>query len=211
MRVLITSGPTWVKIDEVRVITNIFTGRTGLYLAKEFKKKGHRVTMLINPHCIDRLPSNIKVKKFKYFEELKSALELELNAKRYDLIIHSAAVSDYRLRNPFKGKIPSGEPSLILRLTRVPKLIKIIRRLAQDSFLVQFKLEVERKHLLERAFRSLKYNNADLVIAHSLSDLKLRYKSFIIDKTKNVKEISSLNELFLSILQSVSSYQKDGC
>ena len=35
MKVLITAGATWVKIDDVRIITNRFTVNTGLYLAKE--------------------------------------------------------------------------------------------------------------------------------------------------------------------------------
>ena len=49
MKVLITGGPTWVKIDEVRIITNIFTGRTALFLAKEFKRRKYDVTLIINP------------------------------------------------------------------------------------------------------------------------------------------------------------------
>ena len=36
MKVLITGGATWIKIDVVRIITNIFTGKTALFLAKEF-------------------------------------------------------------------------------------------------------------------------------------------------------------------------------
>lgn len=203
MKVLITAGPTWVKIDQVRIITNIFTGRTGLYLAKEFRKKGCQVSLLINPHCIRKLPSDIRIREFRYFEELKSIIEQELETRRYDVIIHSAAVSDYKLKREFRGKIPSGKPCITLRLRPTPKLIKIMRKLAKDSFLVQFKLEVEREQLIEKACRSLKNSNADLVIANSFNDLKLRY---IIDKNRNVKKVNSLKELFLSILEIVSSF-----
>ena len=38
MKVLITAGPTWIKVDDVRVITTIFSGNTGIFLAKNFKK-----------------------------------------------------------------------------------------------------------------------------------------------------------------------------
>ncbi len=39
MKVLVTAGSTWTKIDDVRIITNRFTGKTGLGLAQGLKKK----------------------------------------------------------------------------------------------------------------------------------------------------------------------------
>jgi len=38
MKILISGGSSWVKIDSIRVITNIFTGKTAYYLAKRFSK-----------------------------------------------------------------------------------------------------------------------------------------------------------------------------
>ncbi|MCM8774091.1 MAG: hypothetical protein NC820_05090 [Candidatus Omnitrophica bacterium] len=195
MNILVTGGSTWIKIDEVRVITNIFTGRTGLYLAKYFKRKGCNVTFLFNPHCLDRIPKSIRAIPFRYFDELKNILEEELKLNRYDVIIHSAAVSDYKLRFAFKGKIPSGKKELILKLVPTPKLIKIIRNLGRNSFIVQFKLEIEKEGLMKKAYQSLKNNKSDLVVANSWEDLKSSYKAFIIDKKKNVREVDSLKSL----------------
>ena len=44
-RVLITAGPTWVKIDKVRVISNTASGKTGLLFADAFKRLGSKVTL----------------------------------------------------------------------------------------------------------------------------------------------------------------------
>jgi phosphopantothenoylcysteine decarboxylase/phosphopantothenate--cysteine ligase len=201
MKILITGGPTWAKIDDVRIVTNIFTGKTALYLAKKFTKRKNNVTLFMNLHCIDKFPKNIRVIPFKYFDELKAKLKMELKKDRYDLIIHTAAVSDYKLKKAFKGKVASKKKEWKLILVPTPKLIKIIRKLARESFLVQFKLEVEKKNLIDKAFRSLKENKADLVVANSLEELRLGYKAYVIDKNKNIKEISSKEQLSRHLLQ----------
>lgn len=191
MKVLITGGSTWAKIDEVRIITNIFTGKTSLSLAKEFTKRGCRVTLLLNPHCIEKLPSNIKIISFRYFDELKKSLKDELSKNKYDLIIHAAAVSDYKLKKPFKGKVLSGAKQLTLRLLPSPKLTKLIRHLAAGACLIQFKLEIRHKGLISKAVNSLKQSKFDLVVANALEDLTGTYKAFLIDRQGNTQQISS--------------------
>jgi len=197
MKVLITAGPTWIKIDDIRIITTFFTGGTGLYLAKEFKKIGGDVTLLINPHCIGKI-KDLNVINFRYFDEFKKVVIDTLKNNNYDLIIHSAAVSDYRLKKIFRGKIPSNK-NLKLELVPTEKIIKIVRRLARDSIIVQFKLEIKRKDLIKKAYNSLLENKSNFVVANALEDLKKGYKAFIIDREKNIIEVKSKKELFLSL------------
>ena len=73
MKILITAGSTWIGIDEVRILTNRFTGKTGLYLAQELKKKGYLVTLLINPHCTGKI-KGLRAVYYRYFYELKTAI-----------------------------------------------------------------------------------------------------------------------------------------
>ncbi|MFA5008951.1 MAG: phosphopantothenoylcysteine decarboxylase [Candidatus Omnitrophota bacterium] len=196
-RILITAGPTWVKIDGVRVITTIFSGNTGIFLARNFRKHGFRVTLIINSTYLDKAQLNgVKVIPFKYFEDFKEKITRELKSNCYDTIIHSAAVSDYGLKKAFKGKIASGKKSLILKLTPAEKIIKIIRKLQRNANLIQFKLEIKRKGLIKKALKSLKENKSDFVIANALDDLKLGYKSFMIDKNGNTLVINSKKALF---------------
>jgi phosphopantothenoylcysteine decarboxylase/phosphopantothenate--cysteine ligase len=195
-KILITAGPTWVRIDDVRIITNIFTGKTGLYLAKEFKEKGFLVTLFFNPHTLNKKIKGIKMIPFKYFEDFRNKLIKELKKNEYDIIIHSAAVSDYKVKKISKGKIPSGKKSLILKLVPTEKVIKRIRKLSPKSTFIQFKLEIKRENLLEKAYRSLKENESDFVVANALKDLKLRYQAFFIDKNKNIIPIKSKKFLF---------------
>lgn len=196
MNVLITAGPTWIKIDEVRILTNIFTGGTGVFLAKEFCGKKHNVTLLLNPHCGHTLPKGVRVLFFRYFDELKGRIEKELKECAYEVIVHSAAVSDYTLKKPFPGKIPSTKKELSLKLTNTPKLIKRIRSLAKSSFLIQFKLEIFKEGLLEKAITSLKDNKSDIVVANAYKDLLKGYTAFIIDKSRRIREVHSQKALF---------------
>jgi len=190
MKVLITAGATWIKIDAVRIITNRFSGRTGYYLWQQLKKKGHAVTLLINPHCIGRIKGR-GIVSYHYFDEFDKALRRLLQRNRYDAIIHMAAISDYRLKKALAGKIPSGRRTLLLRLTPTEKIIHTVRKLAPHSLLIQFKLEPYRRGLINRAYRSLISNRSSFVVANALEDLRRGYKAFLVDRDRNVVPIRS--------------------
>ena len=197
MRVLVTAGSTWVKVDDVRILTNRFTGKTGLYLAQGLKRKGHSVTLLVNSHCIGKVKS-CKVIPYRYFEEFKREVSKAIKKQRYDAIIHSAAVSDYKLKRSFKGKISSGK-SLSLKLVPTEKIIKRIRSLAPKSLLIQFKLEPRQRGIINKAYKSLRENRSDFVIANALEDLQTGYKGFLINRDKKVIPLASRNSLLTAI------------
>ncbi len=200
MKILITAGPTWIKVDDVRVITTIFSGKTGIYLARNFKQKGNSVALIINSPSLDRAQlRGVKVIPFKYFEEFKEKVTKEVKTNRYDVIIHSAAVADYKLSKVFKGKFPSGKKTVTLKFAPAEKIIKIIRRFQKQAVLIQFKLEIKRKGLLKKAYQSLKGNKSDFVVANALEDLRLGYKSFLIDKNNNIITLNSKESLFSNL------------
>jgi len=197
MRILVTAGSTWIKVDDVRILTNRFTGKTGLYLAKGLKRKGHSVTLLINPHCVGKIKS-LKVIFYQYFEEFKWKVAKAIKKQRYDAIIHNAAVSDYKLKKPLKGKIPSGRPRS-LKLVPTEKIIKCIRTKAPNSLLIQFKLEPKQRGIINKAYKSLRENKSDFVIVNALEDLKTGYKGFLIDKDKKVISLKSRESLLIAL------------
>lgn len=207
MKILITAGPTWAKIDDVRVITNIFTGRSGIFLGKEFRKKKCAVTLLINSPDADIL-RGIKIIPFKYYDDFRERVVRLLKSDRYDAIIHTAAVSDYKLRSVFKGKISSSRKKLILELVPAGKVIKRIRGLAKKSVLIQFKLETKRKGLIDKAYTSLKENKSDFVVANALEDLRHKYKAFVIDKSRHIITVNSKKELFIRLYELIKCGKK---
>ena len=197
MKILITAGSTWTKVDDVRIFTNRFTGKTGLYLAKGLKRKGHSVTLLINPHCLGKI-KGLKIIPYRYFEEFKRKVIREIKKQRYDAIIHSAAVSDYKIKSPQKGKIPSGKPR-VLKLVPTEKIIKQIRAKAPNSLLIQFKLEPKQRGIIKKAYKSLKDNGSDFVVANALCDMQTGYFCFLINKKKEAVPLKSKSVLLTAL------------
>ncbi|MCF7874230.1 MAG: hypothetical protein K9M00_05315 [Candidatus Omnitrophica bacterium] len=198
MEILVTAGPTWAKIDKVRILTNRFTGRTGLYLAKSLSKKGHQVTLLINPHRVETV-GDLKTLYFHYFSEFKKKVTDVLKNHKFNAIVHMAAVSDYLPKIEKETKIPSGKKDFNISLAPAPKIIKTIRKLAKNSTLIQFKLELEKKGIIDKAYRSLEENGSDYVVANALEELKSGYKATLIDSRKNKTKISSKGSLVKQI------------
>lgn len=207
MKILITAGATWAKLDDVRILTNKFTGRTGLYLAQGLKNKGHSVTLIVNPHCLGSI-KGVRAIYYHYFEEFKKAVETALRKNSYDVIIHSAAVNDYKPVKVYGGKIPSGKKILTVKLAPAEKIIKKIRVLAVNALLVQFKMEKKRKGLIEAAYKSLRENRSDYVIANALQDLSRKYKSFLIDKDKYAVELGSKRGVLIILDKIIRSFGK---
>lgn len=130
MRVLITAGGTREPIDDVRFITNRSSGALGRALAAEARSRGHEV-LLLAPEGGDRA--------FESTADLERELRRAAKLGPWDIVLHSAAVSDYR-PEPVKGKIRSDRKELVLRLVRTPKLIARFREWFERAFLVGFKL-----------------------------------------------------------------------
>lgn len=178
-RILITSGPTWVPIDGVRVIGNVSTGELGSRLARQLKARGARVTMLEGPVLNSRPPAGVTVKKFVYFDELLDLLKAEVQTS-YDSVIHAAAVSDYRLKRTSARKIRSDLGSWELTLVPTVKIIDHIKRWAPDTVLVGFKLEstVHEAMARRQAARLVQRAGCDLVLVNSVSK---GYQGFLVD------------------------------
>ena len=91
---LVTSGATREAIDGVRFITNLSTGATGAALADAFSGRGHRVTYLHGQDAAQPQGAAARA-AFTDFQDLDSRLRSLLAGRRFDLIVHLAAVSDY--------------------------------------------------------------------------------------------------------------------
>ncbi len=134
-RILITAGGTRERIDSVRYIGNMSSGRTASRLAEELTAAGHAVTWLgaedaVRPGPVARLES------YYSFADLETRLQALLGSGGYDVVIHAAAVSDFsvaRVESAGHGtlehggeKLPS-ECGLILHLKPNPKLLDSLK------------------------------------------------------------------------------------
>ena len=109
-KILITAGPTNEYIDEVMKITNMSTGRLGIELTKNYLNEGYEVTLIatrsvIRSNLYERynLGNNpdLKTIPIETTEDMLQALINE-SKNKYDLVIHSSAVGDYKPEFSFR-------------------------------------------------------------------------------------------------------------
>lgn len=94
MKILITSGGTTEKIDDVRGITNHSTGYLGKEIAELFLAKGHQVTLVTVKTAVKPEPKeNLKITEITNVDSLLKSMEPLV--KEHDVLIHSMAISDY--------------------------------------------------------------------------------------------------------------------
>jgi phosphopantothenate---cysteine ligase (CTP) len=205
MNILVTAGNTRAPIDRVRCVTNIFTGKTGANIARTAWARGHAVTLLTSaPETVADRPTGdpdaerrFAVLPYFTFDDLTALMHQHVKSQPYDVIVHSAAVSDYLVAGTYgpkpgtyfnartgewegrppamaeqrAGKIRSTEPELWVRMVRAPKLVDKVRpHWGFRGLLVKFKLEVglTDHDLLDVAEQSRRQSDADLIVANTL-------------------------------------------
>jgi len=167
-KILITAGPTIEYIDPVRVITNQSTGKTGVLLASQLISAGAKVTLVYGPGS-EEPPKGAKIIRAETVNEMFDAVKKEMKRHKFDIVILSAAASDYTTQKT-KSKIKSTKENLVIKLRKAPKIIDHIKKMQPDVFLVGFKAEadISRKTLVESARKKLKESSADMIIANDI-------------------------------------------
>lgn len=183
MRLLITAGPTREPIDAVRFISNRSSGRMGIAIAQAAVAAGHEVTLLLGPVPMHAsLHDKMRVYRFGSAAELKQILEAHFGD--CDVLVMAAAVADYRMERPAKGKIKresdtsrgtdrgtGRDAELTLRLQPTPDLVQAVASTKRpDQKVVAFALE-EPAELEARAVAKMKRKGVDAVVANPLGTM----------------------------------------
>lgn len=171
--VVITAGGTREKIDDVRYIGNFSTGRLGHRIAEVYGKwTSDNITLIAPQATIDRfgLPENVRHEPFVTSQELREKL---LGIVAADVVIHSAAVSDY-IPDFTQGKIKSDEDELVVTMRRNPKILSDLRdHFGNETKLVGFKLlsGATEGELYEAGLRQIRENKLDYCVANDLQKI----------------------------------------
>jgi len=149
-------------------------------IARDFEKAGAKVTLLEGPVTKPLKSKSIAILKFMFFDEFITLIKKELR-KKYDICIHAAAVSDYKIKRPRKTKVSSQFKTLVLELVPTKKIINDIKHLNKKLFLVGFKLEskMTRASAKQRSRNLFQEGQCDLVVANTVQGQK--YSGYILD------------------------------
>jgi phosphopantothenoylcysteine decarboxylase/phosphopantothenate--cysteine ligase len=165
-KVMITAGPTYEAIDPVRYISNHSTGKMGIALAKEFKKRGAAVTLIIGP-TKETLPVLDNIIPVTSAAKMLDACKEQF--KKSHIAVMNAAVADYTPVQIASQKIKKQDATFSIDLKKTTDILKHLgTQKKKNQILVGFALETtdEKKNALKK----LKEKNADFIILNSLND-----------------------------------------
>ena len=201
-KILVTAGATVEEIDPVRVITNKSSGKMGVYLAEEAAKRGAEVTLIRGKGSVEPMHFSIKDIEINSVKDLFAEIKKEI--KDNEIMVHTAAVSDFMINNKKNEKIKSGQ-ELHLELTPTTKILENIKGIKKDIFLVGFKAEynVSDEELVNRAFDLLKSADADLIVANDVGKKERGFDVdtndvYVIDKGKKVEHSGLADKRFIA-------------
>ncbi len=166
-KVIITSGGTRERIDPIRILTNRSSGRTGVALALEAYRRGADVTLVQS--IPSELPgTGIKVVVAESAEDMSRCVLEEIGSV-YDLLISSAALSDYTIE-PRDSKIKSGQDEITLTLRPTGKLLQTVWEQYPDLDIIGFKAEanVGKYELLKSARKLMDRYSLAMVVANDV-------------------------------------------
>ncbi len=168
LKVGITAGPTYEKIDPVRYIGNYSSGKMGFALAEECARRGAEVTLVTGPVALETLHPRIER------VDVESARDMcDAACRRFadmDICIFAAAVADYRPEVEHDTKLKREKTGdFCLKLVKNPDIAAKCAESKRDGqTFVGFALETD--HESENAVDKLKRKNLDLIVMNSLKD-----------------------------------------
>ena len=177
LKILVTAGGTRMPLDAVRSIVNGSTGRTGAAIATDLAALGHAVTLLTAEGGVSA-EDLTRLERYDDFDSFERSLRRLLTEESYDVLVQSAAISDWRpiaaAEHSSLGKIDSDTDTLTLRFERTPKLVGLVRSWSRNPALriVAFKLTVgaadaERRR---KVAQLLAHEGVVAVVANDLQD-----------------------------------------
>jgi phosphopantothenate---cysteine ligase (CTP) len=192
MNCIVTAGPAYEPLDDVRRLTNFSTGRLGTELANYLAARGHNVLLLLGEQAT--YAGERRAKQVEFFStaaDLRAKLKA-LSAKKADAIFHAAAVSDFSFGRVFapaaaaltrtgapqdavnklveiKGrKISTRQGKLLVELLPTSKIIAELRGWFPRAKIVGWKFEADgsRADAVAAARRQLAECSTDLCVVN---------------------------------------------
>ena len=159
-RLLVTAGGTREPIDSVRFLGNRSSGRMGVALADEARRRGAEV-ILLGANLAVEAPFGVETIPTPTAE---SMLNAALALADVDVALLAAAVADYRPAEALAGKRPKDDRAWTVELEPTADVARALgERKTAGQVLVVFGAE-HGEQGLERKRAMLETKNADLVV-----------------------------------------------
>ena len=132
------------------------------------------------------------------------------NYDNSDIVIKSAAVADYKIKQYSNEKIKKGDNDLVLTFVRDNDILKILGERKKQQILVGF--AAESNNVIENAKKKLVNKNLDFIVANDITSSDTGFASddnkvIILSKDGEEKHLEKMNkrkvasEIFQTILR----------
>jgi len=181
MNCIVTAGPTYEPLDDVRRLTNFSTGRLGTELANYLAARGHKVILLVGEaatYAGERRAQ--RVEPFSTTADLRAKFKA-LSAKKVDAVFHAAAVGDFAFGRifapdpakklaeiPAARKISTRKGKLLVELLPTAKIIAELRGWFPKTRIAGWKFEADgaRPDAIAAAKRQISECSTDLCVVN---------------------------------------------
>ena len=167
-KVLVTAGPTQEPIDAVRFISNRSSGKMGFAVASAAANRGSEVRLISGPVSLET-PRNVSREDVSTADEMYE--EVRKNFEWCDVLVMTAAVADYKIPDPFPGKIKKWESAgseMNIKLVENIDILKALSGLKGKRVVVGFALEIENG--FENAKGKLNSKSLDMIVLNNPRD-----------------------------------------
>jgi phosphopantothenoylcysteine decarboxylase/phosphopantothenate--cysteine ligase len=210
LHVVVTAGPTYEDIDPVRYVGNRSSGRMGLALAAEARRRGARVTLIAGPTRLD-VPAVDELMRVRSAAEMHAAVMAAAPAS--DVVVMAAAVADYTPVERADAKIAKGDGPLTLTLTRTHDILADLGAMrggtSERPLLVGFAAETD--DVLRKAREKRARKHVDVMVANDVSqpdrgfDAETNQVTILDDQGEEVVPLQSKDAVAARILTRVET------
>ncbi|WP_204414668.1 bifunctional phosphopantothenoylcysteine decarboxylase/phosphopantothenate--cysteine ligase CoaBC [Bacillus tianshenii] len=163
-KILVTAGPTMERIDPVRFISNRSTGKMGYRIAEAAAELGAEVTLISGPTALPD-PPKVRTIRVESAEQMYETVLAHYDST--DVVIKSAAVSDYRPKHIADTKMKKQSGDSMLEMERTKDILKALGENKTHQILVGFAAETN--DVEEYALGKLERKNLDYIVANNVT------------------------------------------
>lgn len=211
LRILITAGPTHEYIDPVRFISNPSSGLMGLCIAREALKHGFHVCLVLGP-CVLDIPRSIELVKVISAKDMFREVKSRMND--YDVLVMSAAVSDFSVSQVARRKISKEAFQGHLVLSPNPDILEWAGHHKKDQLLIGFAAQTHA--VIRKGREKLIKKNSDLMVANYVGKKDCGFSSkyifaAILDKHACIMTLQKItkNNLAKRIMNEIKKRKSD--
>jgi len=170
IRCLITAGPTREFLDPVRFLSNPSSGKMGFALAEAALERGWTVDLVAGPVALTE-PDGAILYPVETAEEMFHQVDALFDV--CDILIMTAAVSDFRPRQRLPHKAKKDQAELVIELERTRDILAAMAERKAHQVMVGFAAETE--NVETYAGKKLIEKQLDWIVANDVSGMGLGF------------------------------------